>query len=127
MDIDQLTIKQVRELANVFNGPSSMPHSNPLIGEYCVFRGYRQGVYVGKFVAVHMLGNVAYAEVQDARRMQYQKYNGFTLSSVATEGIGKDSKLSPPVPVHLLRLSDDAEIFAISSDSERSCREQRNG
>ena len=74
MNIEDLTIKQARELANIFNGPAVAESSNPLIGKYCVFRGYRQGVYVGKFVAVHMLGNVAYAEVHDARRMQYQKY-----------------------------------------------------
>ncbi len=126
MYIEELKIKQARELSNIFNAPTA-PQGNPLIGKYCVFRGYRHGVYVGKFAAVHMLGNVAYAEVQDARRMQYQKYNGFTLSSVATEGIGKESKLSPAVPVHFLQLSDDAEIFSISSDSERSCREQCNG
>lgn len=127
MDIENLTIKQVRELKDMFGGGCQPAQTNPCIGEYCVFRGCRQGVYAGKFVAVHMMGNVAFAEVHDARRLQYQEYNGYTLSSVATEGLAEGSKLSPPVAVHMLQLSDDAEIFVVDADVAAAIRGMPNG
>lgn len=127
MDIENLTIGQVRELKALLGGDCQPAQTNPCIGKYCIFRGQRHGVYAGKFVGVAMMGNIAFAEVHDARRLQYQKYNGYTLSSVATMGLHADSNLSPPVPVHMLQLADDAEVFPVDAASEKSIREMPNG
>jgi len=122
MSVDDLTIRQARELAALF-GPvasAATDAGNPFIGKHCVFRGRMFGVYFGLYERTTMIGNVTYAIVRNARRIQYQSYSGFTLSSVATEGLASDSKLSPPVDVHGLQLSDGTgdgcEIFVVVPD-----------
>ena len=126
MNIEDLTIGQARELAGLFCKADSTS-THPFAGEYCVFRGYRCGVYCGKLTRVVAVGRESYFEVEDSRRMQYQKYVGFTLCSVATQGIDGESKLSPPVPIHHLAVTDIEEIFPCSEHAERLMRGQKNG
>jgi len=127
MNIDGLTIEQAREIAQLFTGAEAHSPPHPFVGQYCVFRGYKTGVYCGKLTGVVRVGREFYFEVEDARRMQYQSYNGFTLSSVASLGIAADSKLSPSVPSHHLAASDICEVFACNDAAEQTMREQGNG
>lgn len=128
MDINDLTLGQVRELQALNSMGQSDPDTrNPLEGKYCVFRGYRTGVYAGLFESVATLGGVAYAVVRDCRRLQYQKYKGFTLNSVAEEGLADGSKLAPAVGTHLLQLADICESFPVSADAEKDIRGRKNG
>lgn len=98
-----------------------------LEGQYCVLRAYYSGVVAGKITGLVTLGATSYFRMQDARRMQEQQYLGFTLMSVATLGIGTESRLSEPVPVHYVRVDDVAEIMPVTAAAEKTIREQKNG
>ena len=129
MDIENLTIKQVRELQSLFGG-SQPSQDNPFHGHHCVFRGRMFGVYFGLYERTLVLGSVTYAVVRQARRLQYQSYNGFTLSSVATMGLSDDSKLSPAVDIHALKLSDSGdgcEIFVVNHEVASKIASMPNG
>lgn len=118
MEIENLTIKQARELASLFGqqGERDVDAGNPFVGKPCVFRGRMFGVYFGRYERTLVMGSVTYAVVRDCRRLQYQEYAGFTMSSVSASGLASGSKLSPAVDTHALKLSDSGdgcEIFVV--------------
>ena len=100
MNIEDLTIKQARELAAMFNGTVAHGHApNPMIGRHVIARTFTAGVHIGTVVSQH--GEEAYV-LKDARRLW--KWEGaFTLSEVATSGINpKGSRMAVAVPEILL-------------------------
>lgn len=130
MNIDEMTIGEAKEIVRVFgNGGVSRdaPDSDPMIGEYCVYRGYRSGVYAGKFLGARVIGSVTFLEIEDARRLQYQKYKGFTLCSVSEQGVADGSKLSPPVKLFRLSAADISEQFVCSESAADNLKGHPNG
>ncbi len=100
MDINQLTIGQVKELTallNIANQPSQ-PQSEGLnyhIGKKVIIRTYSAGVWFGE------LTEKSGKEVilKNARRLWYWKTanSGISLSEVANAGLHKDSKVCAAV------------------------------
>ncbi len=52
MNIDDMAIKQAKELAAMFGGQESAPQS-PHIGKKCIIRTYASGVHFGTLKAQH--------------------------------------------------------------------------
>jgi len=99
MNIEDITIKQARELASP-SGVANAPRlSNPMIGRHVVARTFTAGVHIGTVVSQH--GEETYL-LKDARRLW--KWEGaFTLSEVATKGINsKGSRMAVEIPEILL-------------------------
>lgn len=88
-DIDNFTLGQLKQIANMFNGqavpPQAAPH--PFIGKYVIARCYSAGVHAGTVVSVD--GDTAI--LQDSRRLwSWKAQDGVALSGVAQKGLAQD-------------------------------------
>ena len=88
MDIDSLTFGELKQIAQIFNA-SQTQQTSTMVGRKCVVRTYSAGVHFGT-VAAH---NDKQVVLTNARRIYYWE-KAFTLSAVATHGIGGNSKVS---------------------------------
>ena len=116
MNIDDLTIKQVRELTAMI-GCSGNQDAEPFLGSYVVVRTYSAGVHVGvldKRVDKKVV-------LKDARRI-WSWEGAFTLSSVSQNGI-TGGKMSLSVPDILIQ---DIEIIPCSGQAEKILREYKS-
>lgn len=104
MDIDNLTIGQAKELANLFGNKASVSVDqfgslNCFIGKKVIIRTYAAGVFFGTLI------QKAGKEVilNAARRLWYWDTadNGISLSDVAIGGIGKGTKACAAVDIWL--------------------------
>jgi hypothetical protein len=85
MNIDDLTIKQARELAAMFATSQTINQkpAHPMLGKRCLVRTYSAGVHIG---------DVVYAEgmeckLENALRLWKWEGGGLSLSAVANNGI----------------------------------------
>jgi len=116
MNIDDLTIKEAREISAMFNQQGKTTASkNKLIGEYVIVRCRDAGVHAGTLESA--IGRECF--LTSSRRLWYWKpANGAAfLSGVATEGLHKDSKVGAPVDI---MLTENCEIIACSPSAVRS-------
>lgn len=98
MNLEDLTIKQARELAAMFGGnqPARTNIASPLIGKYCIARCYAAGVHAGEVVAIDGENVI----LKDSRRLWgWKAADGIALSGVAQHGIKAGSKLDVVNPV----------------------------
>lgn len=105
MNINDLTLGQVKELVTFFNGKTEASTkasiSDHMIGRWVLIRSCNEGLNFGKLVAADETGCV----IADARRVWGHKpadnktawYEG-----VATTGLHADSKVSCPVPTKVI-------------------------
>lgn len=98
MNIDDLTVGEAKELANLFSGvsaPKPLGLNIGLVGEKVIIRTYSAGNWFGKLSMKS--GNEVILE--DARRLWYWKAKQeISLSAVALYGIDqKASKIVAPV------------------------------
>lgn len=117
--IDNLTIKEARDLAMMFNVKNniSMPDKN--IGRYCVIRTYSAGVHVG-ILSAH---NGQAVELGNARRIW--NWNGAnTLHEISLSGIIiAESRLSETV--ESITLTQATEIIPCTPEAEKNLREAK--
>ncbi len=87
MSIDNLTIKEAKELAAMFSGMNnSVPAiKNPFIGQRVLVRTYSAGVHIGTLVSSDEMN----CHLKDALRLWKWEGGGLSLSAVATNGIVK--------------------------------------
>lgn len=119
MDIENLTIAQAREIAEMFgnlkknnNGKNENDGLNEQIGEYVIIRTYSAGVWFGRLEK--KAGNEVI--LSNARRMyQWWCTKSISLSGVAKYGINVEkSKICPALPkvwleaIEILTMSDVA-------------------
>ena len=114
MDINELTIGQLRELAPMVSRfAGEIPASRySMIGLKCIVRTYSAGVWFGTITQKDKNEVI----VSDARRLwQWHAADGVSLSAVATRGIDQaKSSLAPTVSLVWL---EAIEIIPASSTS----------
>lgn len=97
MNIDDLTIGEAKELAQMFAPNSSAVNAslNSMIGKKCIFRSYSSGVHYGELVEKDGKEVI----IKNARRLWYWKTTnkGISLNEVALTGLAKDSKVCAAV------------------------------
>jgi hypothetical protein len=119
MNIDDLTIGEAKQLASLLSGntPTTGIGITSVIGKKAIIRTYSAGVWFG------MVSEKSGDEIilSNAIRMNYFKtVSGISLSSVAVNGIHKDSRLAEPVgcvwlnPIEIIPCTDKA-IISIES------------
>ena len=93
-DIEQLTLKQIREIAALVNGTvqqpavSNAPH--PFIGKYVIARCYAAGVHAGTVVSVDGENVI----LKNSRRLwSWKAKDGVALSGVAQTGVQSGCKI----------------------------------
>ena len=125
MNIEDLTIKQARELASMFGGaPAALTATSatsapahPFVGKYCIFRCYGAGVHAGELIS----SDGTNAIVKNSRRLwQWRAKKGVALSGVAMTGLSNPEKIDVELPD--LALTDVIEIIPCTKAAEDSIR-----
>lgn len=138
MDIDNLTFKELEQIAKMFgdvfaqenqdlHSPISLTTSggtvdlvekeeHPFIGEFCIARSYLAGVHAGEVVSV----NGENVVLKDSYRLRSWVANdGIALSGVAQHGISKEkTKLDTKNP--LIYLTRVCELIPCSQSAKES-------
>lgn len=98
MDIGNLTINQIKEiaaLAGSLAGTSASSDENftPHIGKICIIRTYASGVFMARVVKQ----NGRMVELADCRRLwSWKASESISLSAVAVNGVAGSSNKFPP-------------------------------
>ncbi len=99
MNINDLTVGQAKELANMFGGQCEDKRSSMLgtyIGKYVICRSRNEGINAGFVKALDDTGVI----LDEARRLHYHKPVNKNMSwyeGVAESGIDGDCRVSNPV------------------------------
>ena len=90
MNVDELTIKEAREIAAMFGaiaaGKSEQKQPHPMLGKRCIIRTYSAGVHIGTVAWVNP-DNSMEVKLTDALRLWKWEGGGLSLSAVANNGI----------------------------------------
>lgn len=129
MDIETLTVGDIRKLAAMVNGglanvlASGATVSDPSIGKYCIVRCRNAGVHAG--VVVYADSNNVVLE--NSRRM-WRWNSRFTLTEAAIHGINADkSKIAEILNVPLvLNAADVCERIPCSAQARLTIEEAPN-
>lgn len=116
MNVEELTIKQAREIASLLGGvPQRL--NNGMVGKYVIVRCHDAGVHAG-VLETHCGRECVLTE---SRRLWYWKPAGGAafLSGVAVRGLDQKSKVGAPIRIHL---SENCEIIECSQEAAQSIR-----
>lgn len=89
MNIDDLTLGQIKELKKVFSGKCDNEITNekhPMLGKRCLIRTYSAGVHIGDVVFINE-NNSMELKLENALRLWKWEGGGLSLSAVANNGI----------------------------------------
>ena len=90
MNVDELTIKEAREIAAMFGaiagGKPEQKPPHPMLGKRCIIRTYSAGVHIGTVAWVNP-DNSMEVKLTDALRLWKWEGGGLSLSAVAINGI----------------------------------------
>lgn len=119
MNIEELTLKQIREIATLVNGTVQQPAqhaAHPFVGKYVIARCYSAGVHAGTVVSVDGENVI----LKDSVRLwSWKAKDGIALSGVAQNGLIKDkSRLDSKNPV--IYLTGVCELIPVSDKAKES-------
>ena len=114
MNIEDLTIKQARELAALFGGGVSATATHPAVGKYCVVRTYSAGVHAGTLQAA----NGTAVTLTGSRRI-LNWTGALSCSEIAVSGIAS-GKVAVAVPTQYL--TEAIEIIPATAEAEKCLR-----
>lgn len=97
MNIDDLTLGQIKQLQSLLGSQVTTNPNHPMIGKHCVVRTYSDGVHLGTVDKVDGMEVL----LKNSRRL-WQWKGAFTLSEVALNGVAKDSRIAIEVPEQYL-------------------------
>lgn len=96
MNIDDLTIKEARQISNLFSNQNKTNLLSNAVGEYVIVRSINEGVNAGTVLKADETGVV----LSNARRLHYHKPKDKKMAwyeGVAISGLSDDCKVSEPV------------------------------
>ena len=114
MNIEDLTLKQARELAALFGGGTTPPVQHPAVGKYCVVRTYSAGVHAGILQAASGTA----VTLADSRRI-WNWTGALSCSEIAVSGI-TGGKVAVAVPTEYL--TEAIEIIPATAEAEKCLR-----
>ena len=88
MSIDNLTYKELKEIADIFSGNNNNNNQHPSLGKRCLVRTYSAGVHIGDVVWINH-SNAMECKLENALRLWEWSDGGLSLSAVANNGIKK--------------------------------------
>lgn len=83
MNIDELTLGQIKQLQSVIGAPASIYLCHPMLGKRCLIRTYSAGVHIGDVKSIDGMEVL----LENSLRLWKWEGGGLSLSSVANEGI----------------------------------------
>lgn len=123
MSIDNLTIKEAREIAAMFaqvTTPTTARITDNFIGQYVIVRSRNEGINAGYVEAADETGIV----LRGARRLWYHKPADTAESwyeGVANHGLSSDSKISAPVAIKAI--IEDYSVTVCTEKARKSIEE----
>lgn len=118
MNIEELTLKQIREIAALVNGTVQRPATStahPFVGKYVIARCYSAGVHAG--LVTHVDGEQVI--LADSRRLwSWKAKDGIALSGVAQTGIQSGCKIDVVNPE--IYLTGVCELIPCSAAAQES-------
>lgn len=114
MNIDELTLGQVKQLQNLLGGQKpSIAH--PMLGKRCLIRTYSAGVHIGDVTWINP-ENAMECKLENALRLWKWEGGGLSLSAVAVNGI-KGGRLNVTGEV---MLTNAIEYIPTSNEAEKT-------
>ena len=111
--LDELTIEEAKELANMFGQVSSVNTAkHPMLGKRCLVRTYSAGVHIGDVVYVDGME----VKLENALRLWKWEGGGLSLSAVALNGI-KGGRLNKTGEVFL---TNAIELIPITKEADKT-------
>lgn len=88
MNIDDLTLGQIKEIGNLLNLRNNQPEQqqHPMLGKRCLVRTYSAGVHIGHVTWINQ-NNAMECKLTNALRLWKWTGGGLSLSAVANNGI----------------------------------------
>ena len=114
MNLDDLTIRQARELSRLF-APSVELKTHPFVGRYCIVRTYSAGVHVGVLTSA----GEGEAILTDTRRIWSWSGGALSCSEIASSGIS-GGKMSCAVETNAL--TGVIEVIPATKEAEKCLR-----
>lgn len=111
MNIEDLTIKQVRELKSLISNESNAS-AHPMIGRRCLIRTYSAGVHIGDVISIDGVE----CHLKNALRLWKWEGGGLSLSAVANNGI-KGGRLNETGEVYL---TNCIEFIPTTAEAEKT-------
>ena len=118
IEIENLTLKQIREIAALVNGTVQQPSqrtAHPFVGKYVIARCYSAGVHAGTVVSAEGEEVV----LKDSRRLwSWKAKDGVALSGVAQTGVQSGCKIDVSNPE--IALTGVCELIPCSTVAKES-------
>ena len=99
MNIDDLTLGEIKQLQNLFTVNQTTGSSHPMLGKSCLIRTYSAGVHIGIVTYINP-DNSMELKLEDSLRLWKWEAGGLSLSAIATNGI-KGGRLNKTGEVYL--------------------------
>ena len=119
MNIDELTLGQIKSLQNVLGGNTATPIIfEGYVGKYVICRTRNEGINAGRVVKLDETGVV----LEDARRLYYHKPANKNVSwyeGVAKEGLSSDSKIGTSIEKIIV---EDYSLTVCTAKAEKSIK-----
>jgi hypothetical protein len=115
INIEDLTIKQVRELQAVLGSspnPATLKQPHPMLGRRCLIRTYSAGVHIGDVESVESME----VRLKNSLRLWKWEGGGLSLSAVANNGI-KGGRLDKTGEVYLTNV---IEMIPTTEEAEKT-------
>lgn len=113
MDINELTLGQIKQLQSVLGGTATQNcDCHPMLGKRCLIRTYNAGVHIGDVVYV----NGTEVRLENALRLWKWEGGGLSLSAVANNGIVK-GRLNKTGQIYLTNV---IEFIPTTKEAEKS-------
>tara|TARA_R100000808_G_C2116075_1_gene128675 strand:- start:94 stop:480 length:387 start_codon:yes stop_codon:yes gene_type:complete len=121
MNINDLTLGQIKDLQNLLGGGSTTNRDifSRYVGKYVICRTRNEGINAGKVLELDETGVI----LEDARRLYYHRPKNKKTSwyeGVAATGLSDDNKIGEPVEKILV---EDYSLTICTSEAEKSIRE----
>ena len=110
MNIDDLTLGQIKQLKAMLGGETATEKPHVMVGRRCLIRTYSAGVHIGTVVSVKEME----VHLKDSLRLWKWEGGGLSLSAVANNGI-KGGRLNKTGEVVL---TNAIEIIPTTEDAE---------
>jgi hypothetical protein len=116
MNIDELTLGQIKQIQSLIGQsqphPHPHPHPHPMLGRRCLIRTYSAGVHIGDIESIQGME----CNLVNAIRLWKWEGGGLSLSAVANNGIVK-GRLNKTGEVYLTNV---IEIIPTTTQAEET-------
>jgi hypothetical protein len=118
MNLDELTLKDIKQLQSLFNIDNDKlinKQDHPMLGKRCLLRTYSAGVHIGDVIYINP-DNSMEVKLENSLRLWKWEGGGLSLSAVANNGI-KGGRLNETGEVYLTNV---IEFIPTTKDAEKS-------